>query len=324
MRGKNRTKLGIDDFEIFSTLGTGTFGRVRLVKLRGIHNSQPFALKMLKKSVIIKLKQLEHIRSEKAILERVRHPFIINLINTFQDQSYVYMLLEYVCGGELFSRLRREGRFANDVALFYTCEILLVFEYLHGFNIAYRDLKPENILIDQKGHVKITDFGFAKVITEYTYTLCGTPEYLAPEIIQGSGHEKSVDWWALGILIYEMIAGFPPFYDENPMAIYQKILSGRIEFSRVFGHRVKNLVKKLLQADVSKRLGCWGKGAEEVKKHKWFQGVEWSKVLNKEIPSPWCPEVSSYDDTHLFDKYPDSVEPTQPPPKDLNDLFRDF
>lgn len=320
----NRARFSLEDFEILSTLGTGTFGRVRLVKLKGNNNLPPFALKILKKTVVIKLKQLEHIKSEKSILERVRHPFVITMLATFQDQSFIYMLLEYVCGGELFSRLRREGRFANDVALFYTSEIVLAFEYLHGLNVAYRDLKPENILIDRQGHVKITDFGFAKVMTEKTYTLCGTPEYLAPEIIQSVGHDKSVDWWALGILIYEMVAGFPPFYDENPIGIYQKILSGRIEFSKVFGRRVKDLVKKLLQANPSKRYGCGEKGVDSLKKHKWFRGVDWGMILRKEIPPPWTPEISSHDDTHFFDNYPDSTAITQPPPPDLNALFRDF
>jgi serine/threonine protein kinase len=180
---------------------------------------------MLKKSVVLKLKQVEHINSEKSILERVQHPFVIKLLDTFQDEAYLYMLFEFVNGGELFSRLRREGRFAKDVALFYACEILLVFEYLHGMQVAYRDLKPENILIDRYGHFKITDFGFAKVLTDKSYTMCGTPEYLAPEIIRGHWHGVAADWWAL-ILIYEMVAGFPPFYAKNPHEIYDKILSG--------------------------------------------------------------------------------------------------
>lgn len=319
-----RTRFCLDDFELQSTLGTGTFGRVRLVKLKGNDNMPPFALKILKKTVVLKLKQLEHIRSEKAILERIRHPFIIVMLATFQDKGFLYMLLEYICGGELFSRLRREGRFANDVALFYACEIVLTFEYLHGCDIAYRDLKPENILIDKTGHIKLTDFGFAKYITDKSYTLCGTPEYLAPEIIQNLGHHKAVDWWALGILIYEMIAGFPPFYDEEPMGIYQKILSGRIEFSRVFNPRVKDLLKKLLQANVSKRYGARAAGVDDIKKHRWFTGVDWNSVRRREIPAPWAPEIKGMDDTHFFDNYPDSVEPTQPPPAELEALFSDF
>lgn len=165
------------------------------------------------------------------------------------------MLLDYACGGELFTLLRREGRFSNDVALFFASEILLAFEYLHGMDIAYRDLKPENLLIDKEGHVKITDFGFAKVVKDKTYTLCGTPEYLAPEIIQSKGHNKNVDWWALGVLVFEMLAGYPPFYDDNPMGIYQKIMDGYYEFPPHIEPKARDLVKSFLCADRSLRLG---------------------------------------------------------------------
>ena len=169
------------------------------------------------------------------------------------------MLFEYICGGELFSRLRKDGRFANDVALFYACEIALSLQYLHRMNIVYRDLKPENLLIDKEGHIKITDFGFAKQLTnDRTYTLCGTPEYLAPEIIKGSkvGYGKSVDWWALGILIFEMLSGYPPFYDNEPIGIYKKIVAGIIEFPRFFDVKAKDVIRKLLNPDLNYRLGC--------------------------------------------------------------------
>jgi len=147
------------------------------------------------------------------------------------------MLFDYISGGELFSRLRKEGRFSYDVTLFYSSEIFLAIQYLHKQNIAYRDLKPENLLIDSDGHIKLTDFGFAKVIeNDRTFTLCGTPEYLAPEIIKGAkvGYGKSVDWWALGVLIFEMLSGYPPFYDNEPIGIYKKIVTGIIEFPRFF------------------------------------------------------------------------------------------
>ena len=317
-------QFSLTDFHLLTTLGTGTFGRVRLVHLKHNPSAAPMALKMLKKTVILKLKQVDHIKSEKSILQRVSHPFIIRLLATFQDQNCVYMLLEYVGGGELFSRLRKEGRFANDVALFYASEILLVFEYLHSLNVAYRDLKPENVLIDKYGHVKLTDFGFAKEVFDRTYTLCGTPEYLAPEIIQSKGHGKEVDWWALGILIYEMTAGFPPFYDENPYAIYEKILSGRIEFGKPFNPLIKDLIKKLLQADITKRYGCKRLGAEEVKSHRWFKGVSWEAVYGREIPPPWTPKLTNPSDTHFFDQYPESTEPTVPPPPDTAAVFLDF
>ena len=332
-------------FTIGDTLGTGTFGRVRLVSYHQPPLSPKplhFALKMLKKSEILRLKQVEHIKAEKSILSRICHPFIVNLFTAFQDERYLYMLMEYVIGGELFSQLRKVGRFSNDTARFYAAEIVLALQYLHSKDIVYRDLKPENLLIDREGHIKITDFGFAKVVEDRTWTLCGTPEYLgqtpalsqlshrrtiallcsladtcvvlcgcgavltAPEIIQSKGHGKAVDWWALGILIYEMIAGYPPFYDENPFGIYQKILAGRIEFPRHCDPYAKDLIKKLLTADRSKRFGCLKDGADDIKRHRWFKGVDWGRVHARRVKPPYVPGFASPDDTSNFDKYPES------------------
>ena len=170
---------------------------------------------------MIYLKQVDHVKTEKKILEELNHPFIVNLFGAFQDDKNLYLLLEYVIGGEFFSHLRKAGRFPNDTAKFYAAQITLVFEHLHSMMILYRDLKPENLLLDSDGNCKVTDFGFAKKVEYRTWTLCGTPEYLAPEIILSKGHGKAVDWWALGILMYEMLAGYPPFYDEDPLGIYQ-------------------------------------------------------------------------------------------------------
>jgi len=314
----------IADFEVLSTLGTGTFGRVRLVKLRNDPTNTPYALKMLKKTAILELQQVDHIRSEKRLLEKINQPYIIRLHKTFQDDKMIYMVLEFVCGGELFSRLRAEGRFSNDVSLFYATEITLCFDYLHGKNIAYRDLKPENILIDHEGHIKITDFGFAKVVQDKTYTLCGTPEYLAPEIIQSKGHNKSVDWWALGILIYEMIAGYPPFYDETPYGIYNKILTGLIEFPRIFHPAAKHLVSKLLTADRARRMGCGPSGSDDVKTHRWFRGVDWEMIQNRAVAAPWVPKIKADDDTTYFSEYPDSKDSAKLPDLEEAEVFKDF
>ncbi len=206
----NEENLNIKLFEIGKTLGIGTFGMVKQVHYKNSPQKMSMALKMLKKSEIVKLRQVDHIKSENSILRKIKHPFIVRMIESFDDSKFVYMLFEFVAGGELFRRLRAEGRFSEDVVLFYGGQILLALRYLHLKDIVYRDLKPENLLLDAKGNIKLADFGFAKVLKKKrTYTLCGTPEYLAPEIIKGEqvGYGKSVDWWALGILFYEMLVG---------------------------------------------------------------------------------------------------------------------
>ncbi|KAJ1548326.1 hypothetical protein HK405_003656 [Cladochytrium tenue] len=296
----------LSDFNFVKTLGTGTFGRVFLAQFR--NTDQFYAMKVLKKVDVVKLKQVEHINSEKQILAQINFPFIVNLLCTFQDDKNVFMLLEYVIGGELFSHLRRAGRFSNDMTRFYAAEIVLALEYLHSMDIIYRDLKPENLLLDELGHIKITDFGFAKKVEDRTWTLCGTPEYLAPEIIQSKGHGKAVDWWALGILIFEMLAGYPPFFDDNPFGIYEKILAGKIVFPSHFDPNAKDLIKKLLTADRSKRLGNLISGAEDVKKHKWFRGVDWQGLLNKSVHAPIIPVCSHAGDTRNFENYPEPIE----------------
>lgn len=271
------------------------------------------ALKILRKSEVIRLKQVEHVKMEKAILSMIEHPFIVNLLTTFQDEKRLFMLMEYVNGGELFSYLRKEGRLPNDSARFYAGEIILALAYLHAMNAIYRDLKPENILITSDGHVKLTDFGFAKVVEDRTYTLCGTPEYLAPEIIQSKGHGKGVDWWALGVLMFEMLAGFPPFYDESPFGIYKKALSGKVNFPRHFDVKAKDLITRLLTYEASQRLGCLKHGAQDLQKHKWYKGMDWDHLINRSIRPPFVPNVKGPGDTSMFDKYPESTEGSSPP-----------
>ncbi|CAG8483983.1 3335_t:CDS:2 [Funneliformis caledonium] len=300
--------VALIDFMLLETLGTGTFGRVFLTKFKPTENY--YAMKVLKKYEVVRLKQVEHINSEKLILSQVHHPFIVNLFCTFQDDRNLYMLLEYVIGGELFSHLRKAGRFTNDMTRFYAAEIVLAIEYLHSKDIIYRDLKPENLLLDSRGHVKITDFGFAKKVADRTWTLCGTPEYLAPEIIQSKGHGKPVDWWALGILIFEMLAGYPPFFDDNPFGIYEKILAGRIQFPSHFDANAKDLIKRLLTSDRTKRLGNLRGGSEDVKKHKWFRGVDWQGLYDRRVTAPIVPPYQHPGDTGNFEKYPEPTEET--------------
>jgi len=302
-------KLNLSDFEVLQTLGTGnshtgSFGRVRLGKEKS--SGQYFALKILKKAEILRLKQVDHVISELAILRQINQPFVVNMHGYTQDNRYLYIVLEYVSGGELFTYLRGVGRLESDHARLYAAQITTIFEYLHSKNIIYRDLKPENLLISSDGFLKLTDFGFAKVVESRTYTLCGTPEYLAPEILLNKGHGKPVDWWTLGIIIYEMLAGIDPFSDEDPMAIYQKILKGKIKFPRHFDRNGKSLVKHLLVADLSKRYGNLRGGVGDIKGHRWFNGLDWARLLLKQLPTPYRPTVRSSSDTSNFSNYPDS------------------
>lgn len=311
----------IDDLEMIKTIGTGTFGRVILCRHRG----KPLALKILSMVDVIRLKQVDHVRNEITVLKEVNHPFIVNMLWSGRDQARVYMLLEFVAGGELFSYLRAAGRFSGRTSCFYAAEIVCALEYLHSKHIVYRDLKPENLLLDSQGHLKITDFGFSKKLSDRTWTLCGTPEYLAPEIIQSKGHNKAVDWWALGILIYEMLAGFPPFFDDNPFGIYEKILGGRIDWPKHMDPIAKDLVKKLLVADRTKRLGNMRQGAEDIKRHRWFKLLDWSQVPLRGLVPPISPRLKAPGDPSCFDEYPEIDWRSQPPlPPDQLALFQDF
>lgn len=298
-------QYSLHDFDIVKTIGTGTFGRVCLC--RDKVTSQYLAMKILAITDVIRLKQVEHVKNEKNILLQVTHPFIIDMYWHHSDNRFLYMLFEYVCGGELFAYLRNAGKFPLSSATFYASEIVSALEYLHSLNIVYRDLKPENLLLDKDGHLKITDFGFAKKLTDRTWTLCGTPEYLAPEIIQSKGHNKAVDWWALGILIYEMLAGYPPFFDENPFAIYEKILMRKVEWPRPsLDATAKDLLNKLLAKDRTKRFGNMKNGAEDVKRHRFFKSIDWEDVYERKLKPPIVPRVSYEGDTRNFDDYPEN------------------
>ncbi|KAG0306162.1 camp-dependent protein kinase catalytic subunit [Dissophora globulifera] len=302
-----RRKFNLDDFRIHRTLGTGSFGRVHLAQSR--FNSRFYAMKVLKKTEVVRLKQVEHTNNEKMILERVEHPFLINMWGTFQDVRNLYMVTDYVVGGELFSVLRKSQRFPEHVARFYTCEVLLALEYLHSHAVIYRDLKPENLLLDSMGHIKIIDFGFAKHVPQnMTWTLCGTPDYLAPEIIQSKGYGKAVDWWSMGVLMFEMCAGFPPFYDEDHIKLYGKIMAGKFRYQPHFSPAFKDILKRLLTADLTKRYGNLRGGATDIKNHVWFEGINWDMVYSRQIEAPYRPTILGEGDSSNFDDYPEDGE----------------
>ncbi|KAF4989984.1 hypothetical protein FGRMN_8758 [Fusarium graminum] len=301
-------KYSLGDFDILRTLGTGSFGRVHLVQSK--HNQRFYAVKVLKKAQVVKMKQVEHTNDERRMLADVKHPFLITLWGTFQDTKNLYMVMDFVEGGELFSLLRKSGRFPNPVAKFYAAEVTLALEYLHSKNIIYRDLKPENLLLDRHGHLKITDFGFAKRVPDKTWTLCGTPDYLAPEVVSNKGYNKSVDWWSLGILIYEMLCGYTPFWDSgSPMKIYENILKGKVKYPAYVNADAQNLLERLITADLTKRLGNLYGGPGDVKNHPWFAEVTWDRLARKDIDAPYTPPVKAgAGDASQFDRYPEDPE----------------
>jgi len=273
------------------------------MQVRKKDDAKIYAMKVLRKEAIIARKQVTHTKAEKSILQRIQHPFIVRLHYAFQTKDKLYMILDYINGGELFFHLKKEGRFPEIRVKFYAAEIVCAMAHLHSLQIVYRDLKPENILIDMEGHICITDFGLSKEIKpeEGTHTFCGTPEYLAPEVLKGQGHGIAVDWWSLGTLIYEMLTGLPPFYSQNINIMYQKILNGELRFPSYVSADAQSLLEGLLTRDVEKRLGSGAEGSADVKKHPFFSSLDWEKLEKKDVEPPFKPKVKSSTDISQID-----------------------
>merc|ERR1711937_1003872 len=233
------------------------------------------------------------INNEKRLMAQIDYPFVVNMMGYTKDDRFVYIVMECIGGGELFTHLRRARKFSDEQSKFYAAQTAGAFAHIHSKNIIHRDLKPENILMCQNGYSKLTDFGFAKIIEPgtRTYTICGTPEYIAPEILLNKGHSKPVDWWTFGILIYEMHAGHAPFLDDDPMNIYKKIINTKPKYPEGFDSKLKSLVKHLLRRDLSKRFGNMVNGVADIKEHRFFESIDWNKLLAKELPSPYTPTL---------------------------------
>ncbi|XP_058984749.1 cGMP-dependent protein kinase, isozyme 2 forms cD4/T1/T3A/T3B isoform X3 [Musca domestica] len=317
--------VSLTDLRVIATLGVGGFGRVELVQIHG-DASRSFALKQMKKAQIVETRQQQHIMSEKEIMGEANCQFIVKLFKTFKDKKYLYMLMESCLGGELWTILRDKGNFDDSTTRFYTACVVEAFDYLHSRNIIYRDLKPENLLLDEKGYVKLVDFGFAKKLQSgrKTWTFCGTPEYVAPEVILNRGHDISADYWSLGVLMFELLTGTPPFTGSDPMRTYNIILKGidAIEFPRNITSNARNLIKKLCRDNPAERLGYQRGGISEIQKHKWFDGFYWWGLQNRTLEPPIKPTVKGVTDTTNFDNYP--PDPEGPPPDDVTGWDKDF
>lgn len=319
------TNINLSDLRKIATLGVGGFGRVELVQIAG-DSSRSFALKQMKKSQIVETRQQQHIMSEKEIMMEANCDFIVKLFKTFKDRKYLYMLMEACLGGELWTILRDRGNFDDQTTRFYTACVVEAFDYLHSQGIIYRDLKPENLLLDLKGYVKLVDFGFAKrlQVGRKTWTFCGTPEYVAPEVILNKGHDISADYWSLGVLMFELLTGTPPFTGPDPMKTYNSILKGidAVEFPRNITRTANALIKRLCRDNPAERLGYQRGGIKDIQKNKWFEGFYWEGLKNRTLTPPIVPNVRSVIDCSNFDEYPPDSD--GPPPDDNSGWDIDF
>jgi len=298
---KNETKkVAVEDFRQIKVIGRGGFGRVLLVEKKD--TKQVYAMKVLKKSVIAARGEVEHTRTERSVLSKLNHPFLAKLHWSFQSEENLYFIMDFINGGELFHHLAIEKRFNEERAKFYAAEIVSGMEYLHNEGVIYRDLKPENLLLSNKGHIVMTDFGLSKeglhAEDSRTATFCGTPEYLAPEIIKGDDYTKAIDWWSVGTLIFEMLTGLPPFYTEDEENMYHKIMTAEIDFSKHhFTPEAQDIIKKFLNRDPLQRL----QDPMDIRQHPWFRDIDWDKLEGLEISPPFVPQVKSADDVSNID-----------------------
>ena len=301
--------LKIDDFDLLKVVGRGSFGKVMQVLKKD--TGRIYALKTIRKAHIISRSEVAHTLAERSVLAQINNPFITPLKFSFQSADKLYFVLAFVNGGELFHHLQKEQRFDINRSRFYTAELLCALECLHGFKVIYRDLKPENILLDYSGHIALCDFGLCKLDMkdeDRTNTFCGTPEYLAPELLLGHGYTKTVDWWTLGVLLYEMLTGLPPFYDENTNEMYRKILQEPLHFPgpEIVPAAAKDLLQKLLDRNPERRLGA--AGASEIKAHHFFANIDWRKLLQRKYEPSFKPSVVSPDHCQFIHAYTDVLQ----------------
>ncbi|XP_048864032.1 ribosomal protein S6 kinase alpha-2 isoform X2 [Brienomyrus brachyistius] len=324
-------KADPSQFELLKVLGQGSYGKVFLVrKVKGSDKGQLYAMKVLKKAT---LKVRDRVRSkmERDILAEVNHPFIVKLHYAFQTEGKLYLILDFLRGGDLFTRLSKEVMFTEEDVKFYLAELALALDHLHSLGIIYRDLKPENILLDEEGHIKITDFGLSKEAIDHdkrAYSFCGTIEYMAPEVVNRRGHTQSADWWSFGVLMFEMLTGSLPFQGKDRKETMALILKAKLGMPQFLSPEVQSLLRALFKRNPTNRLGAGSDGVEEIKRHPFFTSIDWNKLYRKEVKPPFKPAVGRPEDTFHFDPEFTSRTPTDspgvPPSANAHQLFRGF
>ncbi|XP_072878384.1 ribosomal protein S6 kinase alpha-2 isoform X3 [Chlorocebus sabaeus] len=324
-------KADPSQFELLKVLGQGSYGKVFLVrKVKGSDAGQLYAMKVLKKAT---LKVRDRVRSkmERDILAEVNHPFIVKLHYAFQTEGKLYLILDFLRGGDLFTRLSKEVMFTEEDVKFYLAELALALDHLHSLGIIYRDLKPENILLDEEGHIKITDFGLSKEAIDHdkrAYSFCGTIEYMAPEVVNRRGHTQSADWWSFGVLMFEMLTGSLPFQGKDRKETMALILKAKLGMPQFLSGEAQSLLRALFKRNPCNRLGAGIDGVEEIKRHPFFVTIDWNKLFRKEIKPPFKPAVGRPEDTFHFDPEFTARTPTDspgvPPSANAHHLFRGF
>ncbi|XP_028350567.1 ribosomal protein S6 kinase alpha-2 isoform X4 [Physeter macrocephalus] len=324
-------KADPSQFELLKVLGQGSYGKVFLVrKVKGSDAGQLYAMKVLKKAT---LKVRDRVRSkmERDILAEVNHPFIVKLHYAFQTEGKLYLILDFLRGGDLFTRLSKEVMFTEEDVKFYLAELALALDHLHSLGIIYRDLKPENILLDEEGHIKITDFGLSKEAIDHdkrAYSFCGTIEYMAPEVVNRRGHTQSADWWSFGVLMFEMLTGSLPFQGKDRKETMALILKAKLGMPQFLSVEAQSLLRALFKRNPCNRLGAGLDGVEEIKRHPFFVTIDWNKLYRKEIKPPFKPAVGRPEDTFHFDPEFTARTPTDspgvPPSANAHHLFRGF
>ncbi|KAG6923778.1 protein kinase N1, partial [Chelydra serpentina] len=317
------TPLTLDDFRFLAVLGRGHFGKVLLSEYS--RTGELYAIKALKKGDIVARDEVESLMCEKRIFETVnssRHPFLVNLFACFQTPEHVCFVMEYTAGGDLMMHIHTDV-FTEPRATFYAACVVLGLQFLHERKIVYRDLKLDNLLLDKEGFVKIADFGLCKEGMGYgdrTSTFCGTPEFLAPEVLTDTSYTRAVDWWGLGVLVYEMLVGESPFPGDDEEEVFDSIVNDEVRYPRFLSTEAIGVMRRLLRRNPERRLGSSERDAEDVKKQPFFRVIDWEALLARRLPPPFVPVIKGREDISNFDEEFTAEAPALTPPREPRPL----